>query len=79
MWCSRGPRGRGPAQKAFNWNRVTARQPSNARDVRNPLSASKGRILYRLIKKGQRWGGAVRTCSSKCTAKKGARGGWGGR
>lgn len=46
-----GPAGCGRVQKAFNWNRVTARQPSNARDARNPLPASKGRFLYRLIKK----------------------------
>lgn len=49
--------GCGRVQKAFNWNRVTARQPSNARDARNPLPASKGRFLYRLIKKRAAVGG----------------------
>lgn len=55
--ASQRPRWPRTLQKAFNWNRVTARQPSNARDARNPLPASKGRFLYRLIKKGAAVGG----------------------
>lgn len=67
-------------QKAFNWNRVTGRQPSNARDARNPLPASKGCILYRLIKKKGSGGGdgtPVCTCLGKHPAKEGGEGaGW---
>lgn len=70
-----GPAGCGRVQKAFNWNRVTARQPSNARDVRNPLPASKGRFLYRLIKKRAVVGGTgVHLCLQTASQERGREG-----